>query len=65
MNEQITIGEAARILDRPRHQAQRAADQISPNLPRVARARGMPREQLCELAAALERRYGSRQAVAS
>ncbi len=67
MSKQITIGEAARLLNRPRHQAQRTADQIWPNLPRIARARVMPRDHLCELAAAIQRRFGAakRQQVTS
>ena len=65
MSDQITIGEAARLLDVPRHQAQRTADQIWPDLPRIARARVIPRRKLCELAAAIEKRFGNRPAVAS
>lgn len=59
----ITVGEAARILKRPRHQAQRVADQLWPNLQRIARARVIPRASLCELAAAIEARYGQSQEV--
>lgn len=61
MAETITIGEAARLLDVPRHQAQRTADQIWPDLPRIARARVMQRHQLCELAAAIQQRFGNRE----
>lgn len=58
MSEFITIGEAASLFCRPVHQARRTADRLWPDLPRVARARVIPKERLCELAAAIELRYG-------
>ena len=65
MSKQISIGTAAELLGVPIHQARRTADRLWPNLPRIARARVMPRDKLCELAAAIERRYGRRQEAAS
>ncbi len=65
MHEHITIGEAARLPGRPTHQAQRTADQIWPDLLRIARARVITRDRLGELAAAIEQRYGKREAVQS
>lgn len=63
MPEHITVGDAAEILHRPIHQVRRTADNLWPDLPRLARARLVPRSQLCELAAEIERRY-PREAVA-
>ena len=57
--ELITVGQAAEILGKPRHIARRTADRLWPNLPRIARARVMPREKLGELAAAIEARVKS------
>ncbi len=54
----ISIAEAADIWGRPHHQARRTTDQLWPDLPRVAGARLVPREKLCQLAAAIERRFG-------
>jgi hypothetical protein len=63
MHDAITTGDAARTLDRPIHQVRRTVDQIFPDAPRAGRSRLIDRSQLCELAAAIERRFGNRQAV--
>ncbi len=65
MLDQITVRQAAILLGKPLHQVRRTADRLWPNLPRVARARVMPREELCRLAAAVERQYGHQEAVSA
>lgn len=58
----LSVGDCSEILDRPTHQIRRTVDQIWPSLPRVAGYRMIPRSRLCELAAAIERRYGNTEA---
>lgn len=64
MQEPLTTGDAARTLKRPIHQVRRTIDRIFPDAPRLANSRVIERSQLCELAAAIERRHGKREAVA-
>ncbi len=61
MTDLITTGAAAKTLQRPVHQVRRVCDQLWPNTPRGGRYRLIRRDQLCELAAAIERRYGGRE----
>ncbi|MEO2045008.1 MAG: hypothetical protein ABGX16_00360 [Pirellulales bacterium] len=66
MHDYLSIGDTSDTIERPRHQVRRACDELWPDLPRVAGARLIPRAKLCELAAAIERRFGpSRNEVAS
>jgi hypothetical protein len=54
----LLLGEAARVLDRPDWQVRRTADQLWPDAPRSGRFRLIERSKLCELAAAVEKRFG-------
>ena len=54
------LGQAAKVLGRPDHQVRRTVDKLWPNGPRSGRFRLIERSKLCELAAAIEERYGSR-----
>lgn len=65
MQDIITTGDAARTLSKPIHQVRRTADEIFPNTPRAGRNRLIERSKLCELAAAIERRYGRQESVLS
>lgn len=66
MQNSKLIGETAEILKRPEHQVRRAFDDVWPDGNRVGRFRVVPADGLCELAAAIERRFGkAREAVAS
>lgn len=66
MYEGMSIGETSDILGCPIHQVRRTVDEIWPELPRIAGVRIVPRSKLCELAAAIERRFGkAREAVSS
>lgn len=59
----VTVGDAARLFERPEHQVRRVVDQLWPEAKRVGRARVIPRANLVELAAAIERRFGRRSEV--
>lgn len=64
MADILTTGEIARLIDRPTHQVRRTADRLWSDVPRKGRDRLISRDRLCELAAAIEARYGSgREAV--
>lgn len=64
-SESILIGEAAKILSCPDHQVRHAFDEIWPETNRSGRYRLIPRSRLCELAAAINRRYGTKQEAAA
>lgn len=59
------IGATAKMLKRPEHQVRRAFDDVWPDTNRVGRLRVVPEDGICQLAAAIERRFGKREAVAS
>ena len=63
MQDVVTTGDSARELRRPIHQVQRTVARLFPDTPRAGRNRVLRREQVCEIAAELQRRYGKREAV--
>ena len=60
MQNSKLIGETAEMLKRPEHQVRRAFDDVWPNTNRLGRLRVVPEDGICELAAAIERRFGNR-----
>lgn len=58
MQNSRLIGETAKILKRPEHQVRRAFDDLWPDTNRASHFRVVPEDGICELAAAIERRFG-------
>lgn len=62
-SELVTVGDAAKILDRPQHQVRRTVDRLWPAIQRAGRARLIPRQNLCQLAAEISQRFQKRREV--
>jgi len=57
MDEILTTGQAAALLNRQVHQVRRVVDELWPEIPRAGQNRLIRRAQLPELADAIAKRY--------
>lgn len=55
----LSIGDVAKSIRRPDHQVRTVWDQLNPNAPRFKNCRQIPPDRVCEVAAAVQARYGS------
>ena len=58
MPDHFTVSSAAELLKQPPHRVRRTIDRLWPECDRIGRTRVIPRQKLCELAAAIAARYG-------
>ncbi|WP_145426413.1 hypothetical protein [Symmachiella dynata] len=57
MSDFLTVGESARVLDRPQWQVRNVVDSMPEQIPRAGRYRLIARSLLTDVAAELARRY--------